>query len=85
MKECELIKGGNTFRLLALKCLIYFATLRSYIFAIFLQSPFNLKTISSGAEKSEKGLHIGPSYKLKKKSLKWSIKILNRLISYYKP
>ena len=82
MKECELIKGGHTFRLLAPKCLINYATLRSYIFAIFLQSPFNLKTISSGADK---GLQTGPSYKLKKKSLKWSIKILNRLISYYKP
>ena len=42
MKECELIKGGNTFRLLALKCLINFTTMRSYIFAIFLQITLQL-------------------------------------------
>ena len=41
-KECELIKGGHTFRLLALKCLINFTTLRSYIFAIFLQITLQL-------------------------------------------
>ena len=42
MKECELIKGGHTFRLLAPKCLINYATLRSYIFAIFLQITLQL-------------------------------------------
>ena len=83
MKECGLIKGGHTFRLLALKCLINFTTLRSYIFTIFLQITLQLDNYFQRCW--QRFANWSQLQVEKKKSLKWSIKILNRLISYYKP